>query len=113
MSSKLVGASERILALNVTSADGRSISAAFLRGLQGEPDHDMIADALGELVNIVAGQVKSAAAGTAGAFEIGIPSVVVGQGHEIRHQADMPASFARMHSPIGSFTLHLCTRLRE
>lgn len=52
--------------------------------------NDMVKDSIGELTNMVAGGAKSALAQKGFHFKIAIPSIVVGKGHSIQHNAGAP-----------------------
>lgn len=109
----LAGREERMLALNTSLKGARGMAIAFLQGMVEDPDQAMISDSVGEMVNIIAGQLKAVFSGTALAFDIGMPSVVVGTSHEIRHRAEMPCQAAHFTSDFGPFFVQLCTRPHE
>ena len=55
-----------------------------------DPGQTIVSDGVGELVNVIAGNAKAAFADTPYHFEIGLPSVVTGEGHMIKHRAGTP-----------------------
>jgi chemotaxis protein CheX len=51
---------------------------------------DEVRDAVGELVNMIAGGAKALLAQQGCSFRIAIPSIVVGEGHTIQHKGGGP-----------------------
>jgi chemotaxis protein CheX len=51
---------------------------------------DVLKEGIGEVVNIVAGNAKAALANSEYTHQIGLPTVVFGQGHEIAHPGNAP-----------------------
>jgi chemotaxis protein CheX len=51
---------------------------------------DELKDGVGEIVNIIAGNAKAALSSTEYQHTIGLPTVVLGQGHEISHPGNAP-----------------------
>jgi chemotaxis protein CheX len=49
-----------------------------------------VSDGVGEIINMIAGQAKASLTKTKYHFQISIPTVVMGQGHEITHKKGTP-----------------------
>lgn len=109
----LVGTSERLLALTMGSQVANALTVAMLNRLVAEPSDEMVCDSVGEMVNIIAGQVKSAFVGTPYEFDIGLPTIITGPNHEVRHRSELPCFVMAFVAPFGPFSLQLCVRNRE
>lgn len=83
MSGDVVGS----VALSFPDDAARRVVALFA-GEELETDHADFADAIGELVNMVAGGAKSKFDGAK--VSISCPSVVVGSGHLLANTSDVP-----------------------
>lgn len=44
---------------------------------------EIVRDGIGEVINMIAGQAKTALSGTRHAFDISLPVIIIGRGHEI------------------------------
>lgn len=109
----LVGTNERLLALTMTNGVARELAIAMLHRLVPAPTDEMICDSAGEMINIIAGQVKGSFVGTPYEFDIGLPTIISGANHEIKHRSDLPCFTITFTSPFGPFTVQLCVRTRE
>lgn len=109
----LVGTNERLLALTMSSVVARELAIAMLHRLVPAPTDEMICDSAGEMINIIAGQVKGSFVGTPYEFDIGLPTIISGANHEIKHRSELPCFVMVFTSPFGPFTLQLCVRTRE
>lgn len=70
-------------------------------------DHE-VADAVGELVNMISGQARRELEETGRKFNAAIPSVVRGKGHSIIHYTDGPKIAIPFQTEGGSFTIEVC-----
>ncbi|MCX5660788.1 MAG: chemotaxis protein CheX [Planctomycetota bacterium] len=68
----------------------------------GTPD---FVDAVGELVNMIAGSAKPYLGGVA---SISLPSVVIGQGYTVASMSSTPCVIIPCSSPHGDFAIELC-----
>jgi chemotaxis protein CheX len=64
---------------------------------------DGVVDAIGELANIVAGAAKKDL--TKYSISISLPTVVVGDNHELSGAKEVPPMFVPFESPLGNFNL--------
>ena len=109
----LIGHTERLLAVTFPEQTARSISEKILADVVATPTIDMISDCVGELVNIVAGQVKGRFVETEYEFDISTPTIISGKDHEIRHRAELPCYVMTFTGEVGGFSLQLCVRSSE
>lgn len=109
----LVGTNERLLALTMPAVVARELAIAMLHRLVPSPTDEMICDSAGEMINIIAGQVKGSFVGTPYEFDIGLPTIISGTNHEIKHRSELPCFIMVFTSPFGPFTVQLCVRTRE
>jgi len=89
----------------------REAAQALAEGMLGEAIEDPaqdIQDAVGEVTNMVSGQAR------AGLAEIGVsvqgstPTVIMGDGHQIRHISDSPVVAIPFSTPCGVFVVEFC-----
>ena len=89
----------------------RPCAIALVKGMLGDDIEDVLQDtqdAVGEVTNMVSGQAR------AGLTEIGItlmgstPTVIVGDGHTIRHISSSPVIAIPFKTPAGEFTVEFC-----
>lgn len=67
-----------------------------------------VADAVGELTNMISGQARRELEGLGKVFEAAIPSVVSGRAHTITHYTDGPKIAIPFTTEGGSFTIEVC-----
>ncbi|MDY0361064.1 MAG: chemotaxis protein CheX [Desulforegulaceae bacterium] len=67
-----------------------------------------VADAVGEITNMISGQARRELEGLGRIFEAAIPSVVTGKNHEIAHYTDGPVIAIPFKTEGGSFTIEVC-----
>jgi chemotaxis protein CheX len=86
-------------------------AVALVKGMLGEDIQDAlqdIQDAVGEIANMVSGQAR------AGLRELGLalsgstPTVIIGDGHTIRHISPKPVIAIPFTTPDGGFTVEFC-----
>lgn len=70
-------------------------------------DHE-VADAVGELTNMISGQARMELEQKGKVFEAAIPSVVTGKGHKIIHITDGPKIAIPFTIDKGAFTIEVC-----
>jgi chemotaxis protein CheX len=109
----LMGAGERILALSLRNDVAAKLAVRVLNGVVDDPGQDIIQDVVGEMVNIIAGQVKGRYDDTPYHFDISTVTVVTGSPHHLMHRADLPCYEMRFDSDVGDFALQLCVRPPE
>ncbi len=67
-----------------------------------------IADAVGELTNMISGQARRELEEMGKVFKAAIPSVVTGKSHSITHYSDGPKIAIPFHTDSGEFTIEVC-----
>lgn len=72
-----------------------------------ELNHE-IADAVGEITNMIAGQARRDLEAIGKVFEAAIPSVVSGKGHKITHYTDGPKIAIPFETKGGKFLIEVC-----
>ncbi|PIE62640.1 MAG: chemotaxis protein CheX [Desulfobacter postgatei] len=70
-------------------------------------NHD-IADAVGELTNMISGQARRELDEMGKVFTATIPSVITGKKHTIRHYGGGPKIAIPFQTESGSFTIEVC-----
>ncbi len=67
-----------------------------------------IADAVGELTNMISGQARRELEEMGKVFKAAIPSVVTGHNHSIRHYTEGPKIAIPFTTDKGDFTIEVC-----
>ncbi len=67
-----------------------------------------IADAVGELTNMISGQARRELEEMGKIFKAAIPSVVTGKNHSITHYSDGPKIAIPFKTDDGEFTIEVC-----
>ena len=99
---ELVGA----MSISLSRPAATRLVEAFV-GTAPHPESADFADAIGELANMIAGQAKCQLAMRAA---IGLPCVVIGQGHSIKPTADVPCVVIPCQTTGGAFAVEVGVR---
>ena len=67
-----------------------------------------IADAVGEITNMISGQARQELEENGRSFHAAIPSVITGKGHEIKTNTKGPKVAIPFDTAAGSFTIEVC-----
>ncbi len=67
-----------------------------------------IADAVGELTNMISGQARRELEEVGKVFKAAIPSVITGRNHSITHYTDGPKIAIPFSTENGDFTIEVC-----
>lgn len=95
------------LVLSCPAAVARSIAAKLVH--EEAPDLEVIVDALGELVNVIAGAAKPALRILGyDDLALSLPTVVVGGSHKVFRKREVNAGLVIFDSPLGPFSLQAC-----
>ena len=70
--------------------------------------NEEIADAVGELTNMISGQARRELEEMGKIFKAAIPSVITGHNHSIRHYTNGPKIAIPFHTDGGDFTIEVC-----
>jgi len=105
--------------LGLTGAANGTISVTFeekcilavVSNMFGETMTELnseIADAVGELTNMISGQARRELEEAGKVFRAAIPSVVTGRNHSITHYTDGPKIAIPFSTGNGDFTIEVC-----
>jgi chemotaxis protein CheX len=89
----------------------RSCAIALVRGMLGDDVHDILQDtqdAVGEVTNMVSGQARAGLRALGISLQGSTPTVIVGDGHVIRHISPSPVVAIPFASKDGEFTVEFC-----
>lgn len=95
------------VAMSYPAATAKAMVSRFIGSDVDEHDASF-ADALGELANMVTGAAKAKFEGMS--VSISCPSVIVGAGHQVFQQRDMPVIEIPCDSDAGAFTVQVSIR---
>jgi len=88
----------------------KSIVAKMMGMEEGEIDAELIHDGVSEIINMISGSTKKEFVGTPYHFEISLPSVVVGPGHQIGYLQNTSVAVLIFQVGTQSFALHVCIK---
>jgi chemotaxis protein CheX len=105
--------------IGITGEANGTISVTFDEGsilgivskMFGEEMPEMnadVADAVGELTNMISGQARQQLEKNGREFEAAIPSVVTGKDHQINHITSGPIVAIPFSTDGGNFTIEIC-----
>ena len=89
----------------------RPCAIALVRGMLGDDIHDVLQDtqdAVGEVTNMVSGQARAGLQTMGITLQGSTPTVIVGDGHTIRHISHSPVVAIPFASEFGEFTVEFC-----
>lgn len=89
----------------------RPCAIALVRGMLGDDIHDVLQDtqdAVGEVTNMVSGQARAGLQTLGVTLQGSTPTVIVGDGHTIRHISHSPVVAIPFTSGAGEFTVEFC-----
>lgn len=100
----LSGGASGMVVINLSTEVALKAASAMLMEEKGEVDDDVL-DAVGELVNVIAGQAKAELEEYS--LSVGLPNVVTGDGHEIRFPSSTPPLVVPFQTEIGPLRLEV------
>ncbi len=89
----------------------RACAIALVKGMLGDDVQDILQDtqdAVGEVTNMVSGQARAALAAMGISLQGSTPTVIVGDGHLIRHISNNPVVAIPFTTDKGDFTVEFC-----
>ncbi|MDR2489313.1 MAG: chemotaxis protein CheX [Desulfovibrio sp.] len=89
----------------------RPCAIALVKSMLGDDIHDILQDtqdAVGEITNMVSGQARAGLRAMGIALQGSTPTVIVGDGHVIRHISSSPVVAIPFSSEDGEFTVEFC-----
>ena len=88
-----------------------SAIVAIVSKMFGEPVTELngdVSDAVGEIANMVSGQARQELETMGRLLHGGVPSVIVGKDHSVRHISNHPIVAVPFETDDGSFTIEIC-----
>ena len=105
----LSGDAQGSVAMSFSKAMALKVVSALLGTEIKIIDRD-VADGIGELANIIAGNAKQHL--TQFSLSISLPKVIVGQGHQILEQRNIPAIVVPFKSALGEFAMEVSLKTK-
>jgi len=109
----LSGEAEGTLVVTFYWSLATMIIAKMMGTEEGKIDAELIHDGVSEIVNMISGSAKREFVGKPYHFEISLPSVVVGPGHQIGHFQDTSVAVLIFNVGGQSFALHVCIKPKK
>jgi chemotaxis protein CheX len=106
----LSGEAEGILGITFYWPLAKAIIAKMMDVSEEHINADLIHDGVAEIINMISGSTKKDFVGKPYHFEISLPSVVVGSGHQIGHAENTPIAVMIFEVNYQFFALQLCLR---
>jgi chemotaxis protein CheX len=88
----------------------KMIVAKMMGVEEGKLDAELIHDGVSEIINMISGSTKRDFVGTPYHFEISLPSVVVGSGHQVGHIHNTSIAVLIFNVDSQSFSLYVCIK---
>ena len=88
----------------------KTIIAKMMGTEEGSIDAELIHDGVSEIINMISGTTKKEFVGKPYHFEITLPSVVVGPGHQIGYLQNTSVAVLIFQAGSQSFALHVCIK---
>ncbi|MEE9910954.1 MAG: chemotaxis protein CheX [Deltaproteobacteria bacterium] len=88
----------------------KMIIARMMGTEEGAIDAELIHDGVSEIINMISGATKKEFVGKPYHFEISLPSVIVGPGHQIGYLQNTSVAVLIFQVGSQSFALHVCIR---
>ena len=102
----VTGYSEGVISLTLDESCILKIVSNML-GEEFNSIDDEIADAVGELTNMIAGQARKHLDNMGMSFQAATPSVIVGKNHELRHISNSPILSIPFTTPDGNLVVEI------
>lgn len=106
----LSGEAEGILGITFYWPLAKTIIARMMDVSEEHINADLIHDGVAEIINMISGSTKKDFVGKPYHFEISLPSVIVGSGHQIGHAENTPIAVMIFEVNYQFFALQLCLR---
>jgi chemotaxis protein CheX len=106
----LSGEAEGILGITFCWPLAKTIIARMMNVNEEHINADLIHDGVAEIINMISGSTKKDFVGKPYHFEISLPSVIVGSGHQIGHAENTPIAVMIFEVNYQFFALQLCLR---
>ncbi len=109
----LSGSAEGTLVVTFYWDLAKSIIAKMMGKDEDSIDAELIHDGVSEIINMISGTTKKEFVGKPYHFEISLPSVVVGPGHQIGYLHNTPVAILIFQVGRQSFALHVCIKPKK
>jgi len=86
------------------------IISRMMQVQESDINAELIHDGVGELINMIGGSTKKSFVGTHYHFELSLPTIVVGSGHQIGHPEGASIAILIFDMENASFALHVCLK---
>ena len=106
----LSGNSEGTVAITLYWDLARRIIARMMNVGEAQINSEYIHDGAGELINMISGSTKKQFKGTPFHFELSLPTVVVGSGHQLGHPEGSSIAILIFDVDHTSFILQVCLK---
>lgn len=96
---------------SISVSFSRPCAVALVKGMLGDDIQDVLQDtqdAVGEVTNMVSGQARAALVEKGITLQGSTPTVIVGDGHLIRHFSTSPVVAIPFSTESGDFTVEFC-----
>jgi chemotaxis protein CheX len=90
----------------------RKVISHMMRVTEDQINAEFIHDGVGELINMISGFAKKSFVGKPYHFELSIPTVVMGSGHQIGHPEEASIALLIFDVEKNSFALQVCLKLK-
>jgi chemotaxis protein CheX len=91
----------------------RKIIAQMMNVQEDKIDAEFIHDGAGEIVNMISGVAKKSLVGRPYHFELSLPTVVIGSGHQIGHPDDASIAVLVFDVDSHSFAVQVCLKPKK
>jgi chemotaxis protein CheX len=106
----LSGEAEGILGITFYWPLAKMIIAKMMSVTEEHINADLIHDGVAEIINMISGSTKKDFVGKPYHFEISLPSVIVGSGHQIGHADNTPIAVMIFEVNYQYFALQVCLK---
>ena len=106
----LTGGAEGILGITFYWPLAQTIIARMMGTDEEKINAELIHDGVAEIVNMIGGSTKKDFVGQAYHFEISLPSVIVGGGHQLGHSDKSPIAVLIFKTDSQYFAVQICLR---
>ncbi|KJS29971.1 MAG: hypothetical protein VR64_18470 [Desulfatitalea sp. BRH_c12] len=109
----LSGESEGTVAVTLYWRLARNIIARMMNVQEERINAEYIHDGVGELINVISGSTKKRFKGTPFHFELSLPTVVVGSGHQLGHPEGSSIAVLIFDVDDSAFVLQVCLKPKK
>lgn len=106
----LSGEAEGTLIITFYWQLARKIISRLMGADEGNINAELIHDGVAELINMIAGTTKKQFVGKPYHFNISLPSVVIGSGHQIGHRAHSSIAVLIFDAEAHAFAVQVCIK---